>query len=332
MKTWAAKCRDEYLDELLRLEGRGGVEVSTACGGCGEANLLFRCQHQPCFGPGMFCEQCILLRHQVLPTHWIEEWNGRFFVRRGLNELGLEIQLGHPPGYSCPTSTKGHKDFVLINTSGIHFINVNFCHCNSQIKERQQCMRMRGWPSSTKRPRTCATFAVIRLFQILNCLGKVSAHDFLRSLQLLTNNDGLSPLPVRSLARFRHIVRQFCLTLMMKRAGRGHDPSGVKGTAQGELAIRCRACPQPGRNLPDGWNTINWAAMPEDLRYKYFLFLAQDANFRLINRDVSTAAKDPIIGDGLGYFVNNEKYVQFLRAHVSEEEISSCSGFQAIGG
>ncbi|KAJ6603282.1 hypothetical protein DFH09DRAFT_899164, partial [Mycena vulgaris] len=39
---------------------------------------------------------------------------------------------------------------------------------------------------------------------------------------------------------------------------------------------------------------------------------------------------DPIIGDGFGYFVNNEKYAKFLCAHVSEEEISSCSGFQAM--
>jgi hypothetical protein len=65
-------------------------------------------------------------------------------------------------------------------------------------------------------------------------------------------------------------------------------------------------------------------------RYKYFLFLAQDCNFRLINRNVSSAAKDPILGDGFGYFVNNGKYVEFLRGHVSEEEISSCSGFQAM--
>lgn len=56
------------------------------------------------------------------------------------------------------------------------------------------------------------------------------------------------------------------MTLMMKRAGRGHDSSGVKGTGQGELALQCRACPQPGKNLPNGWDQINWDAMPEDLR------------------------------------------------------------------
>jgi hypothetical protein len=67
-----------------------------------------------------------------------------------------------------------------------------------------------------------------------------------------------------------------------------------------------------------------------DLRYIYFQYLAQDCNFRLINRDVSSAAKDPIIGDGFGYFVNNKKYALYLRTHVSKEEISSCSGFQAM--
>ncbi|KAJ7754745.1 hypothetical protein B0H14DRAFT_2404934, partial [Mycena olivaceomarginata] len=85
----------------------------------------------------------------------------------------------------------------------------------------------------------------------LNCLGKVSAHDFLKSLELLTNNDGLNPVPDRRRA-FRHIVRQYRITSMMKRAGRGHNPSGVHGTAQGELALQCRACPQAGMNLPDG--------------------------------------------------------------------------------
>ncbi|KAF8182181.1 hypothetical protein K438DRAFT_1975719 [Mycena galopus ATCC 62051] len=129
---------------------------------------------------------------------------------------------------------------------------------------------------------------------------------------------------------FRHIVRQYRMTLMMKRAGRGHDPSGVKGTAQGQLALQCRMCPQDGKNLPDGWDKIDWDKMPKDLRYKYFLFLAQDCNFRLINRNVGSAAKDPIVGDGLGYFVNHARYTEYLRKHVSEEEISSCSGFQAM--
>ncbi|KAJ6475387.1 hypothetical protein C8R45DRAFT_1102680 [Mycena sanguinolenta] len=313
MLTWASH-QDEYLDEMLRLEGRGYPAIYSKCGGCGEADPRYRCTLQACYGPGLFCKSCIVARHAVLPTHWIQEWNGIFFVRRALKDLGLVIQLSHPPGFGCPSPLSAHTHYVVIDVTGIHHVKVNFCH---------------WWPATVRGPRTCATFSVVRLFQIMNCLGKISAHDYLRSLELLTNNDGLSPAPDCRRA-FRHIVRQYRTTLMMKRAGRGHNMSGVRGTTQGELALPWRACPQDGRNLPSGWNNINWGEMPEDLRYKYFLFLAQDCNFRLINRNVSSAAKDPILNDGFSYFMNHEKYVEFLRGHISEEEISSCSGFQAM--
>ncbi|KAK7005420.1 CxC2 domain-containing protein [Favolaschia claudopus] len=292
-------------------------------------------------------------QHAALPTHWVQEWNGCFFERRLLKSLGLVIQLGHPVGYSCASSSKAIKTFTVIDISGIHNVDVNFCDCDSRLERRQQLMRACWWPATARDPQTVGTFAVIRLFHLLNCLGKLSSHDFLRSLEMLTNSDGLTPLPVRSFSihvqyilnkhrivdAFHHIISQYrkvavrhVRTLMMKRAGRGHDPAGVHGTTQGELALTCRACPQPGRNLPDGWDRINWDEMPkdEDLRYKYFLFLAQDCNFRMINRNVSSAAKDPILADGQGYFVNYARYSEFLRTHVSEEEVSSCAGFQAL--
>lgn len=41
--------------------------------------------------------------------------------------------------------------------------------------------------------------------------------------------------------------------MMLKRAGRGHDPDGIDNTAAGELAVECPACPHPGKNLPVGW-------------------------------------------------------------------------------
>ncbi|KAJ7306865.1 hypothetical protein DFH08DRAFT_720597 [Mycena albidolilacea] len=328
MLTWTLH-QDEYLDELLRLEGRGYAAIYSTCGGCQKLNPTFRCEHQTCLGPSLYCQACIVARHSALPTHWIQEWNGNFFERRALKTLGLVIQLGHPVGYSCPNPLKAIKTFVVIDVTGVHNVDVNFCQCDGRLEKRQQLMRVSWWPATARDPQTCATLAVVRLFQLLNCLGKLSAHDFLRSLEFLTNNDGLAPVPDRRRA-FRHIIRQYRTTLRMKRAGRGHDLSGVNGTAQGELALQCRACPQPGRNLPDGWDNINWDAMPEDLRYKYFLFLAQDCNFRLINRNVSSETKDPIVGDGHGYFVNHGRYSDFLRTQVSEDEISSCSGFQAL--
>ncbi|KAJ7928681.1 hypothetical protein B0H13DRAFT_1597258, partial [Mycena leptocephala] len=257
--------RDDFLDETLRLEGRGDHDIYSQCGGCGTADPRYRCSRQACHGPGLFCATCIVENHAVLPTHWIEEWQGDFFQRTSLANLGLIIQLGHPPGFSCDTAHAGHSVFVLIDLSGIHEIKVRFCSCNAQIKHWQQLMRASWWPATVLDPSTCATFAVIRLFQIMNCLGKISAHDFMRSLELLTNNDGLNP-PVNRRRVFRQIVRQYRTTLMMKRAGRGHALSGVNGTGQGELALDCRACPHDGKNVPPGWNNINWDAMPEDLR------------------------------------------------------------------
>lgn len=50
-----------------------------------------------------------------------------------------------------------------------------------------------------------------------------------------------------------HMVREYRHLQMCKRAGRAHDLKGIEGTAAGELAIPCRACPHPGINLPDSW-------------------------------------------------------------------------------
>ncbi|KAK6997432.1 CxC2 domain-containing protein [Favolaschia claudopus] len=312
-QTWVA-LRGEYLDEMLRLEGRGSPGTYSACASCGSPDPSYRCENQTCYGPGMFCGSCIVERHEVLPTHWIQRWVDNCFERVSLAELGLVVQLGHTPGATCGAVRRGKYKFTVIDVNGIHNVAVQFCECDSRIKARQQLMRVCWWPATALDPSTCATFGVIRLFQNLNCLGKISSFHFLRSLELLTNADGLNALPNRRRA-FIHIVRQHRMMEMMKRAGRGHSPS---------------ACPQNGKNLPMGWNTINWAEMPDDLRYKYFTFLAEDANFRLINRNVSTEERDPVIDDGMGYFVNREMYKEYLRNHVDEEEISTCSGFQAM--
>jgi hypothetical protein len=91
---------------------------------------------------------------------------------------------------------RGKHKFTLIDVNGIHNVAVQFCECDSRLKHWQQLMRVCWWPATVRDPSTCATFGVLRLFQNVNCLGKVSSFHFLRSLELLTNNDGLNPLPV----------------------------------------------------------------------------------------------------------------------------------------
>ena len=57
------------------------------------------------------------------------------------------------------------------------------------------------------------------------------------------------------------VVREYSHLSMLKRGGRGHRESGAAGTAAGELAVLCPACPQVGMNLPP-----NWEAVPEAKR------------------------------------------------------------------
>ncbi|KAF8135325.1 hypothetical protein K438DRAFT_1786899 [Mycena galopus ATCC 62051] len=106
---------------------------------------------------------------------------------------------------------------------------------------------------------------------------------------------------------FMLIVRQWREVKRMKRFKRGHEDRRVCGTKQGELALMCRACPQVGWNLPDRWEKIETL-----FRFIYWLFLAQDTNFRLSNRNISSEVTDPILGDGFAMFMANTKRTKGL--------------------
>ncbi|KAJ7737472.1 hypothetical protein B0H14DRAFT_3898421 [Mycena olivaceomarginata] len=258
-------------------------------------------------------------------------WNGTNFVRgrRWLQKLSLRVQLGHPPGVVCPYWQAAAHDFVLYDLTGVHEMNVDFCGCprdaqpDSPPEERRtQLLRACWWPATITAPNTCATFRALRHFQIINCLGKLSAYNFLRGLEMCTNHDGLDKPPDRR-RPFMHIVRQWREVKHHKRAKRGHDEGGIAATKQGELAIPCRACPLPP----------NWEKIDPFYRFIYIVFLAADANFRLGNRCVSSEASDPILGDGFGYFCRRhgeDGYYAHIAKHVDEEEISNCSGFRAM--
>ncbi|KAJ7611265.1 hypothetical protein FB45DRAFT_1119943 [Roridomyces roridus] len=177
-----------------------------------------------------------------------------------------------------------------------------------------------GWtPLDVLNPNTCATFQLLRCFQILNCLGKLSAYDFLRGLERCTNDNGLDSIPDRR-KPFMYIMRQWREVKRMKRHKRGHRQGGARGAKRGELAKKCRSCPQPG------WNVDIQAVQNADpiYRFIYFLFLAQDANFRLSNRNVSSEPADPILGDGLVFFCQREGedgYKAHIEKHANDRRV-----------
>ncbi|KAI0054472.1 hypothetical protein BV25DRAFT_1817015, partial [Artomyces pyxidatus] len=317
--------RDEYLDESLRAEGRSPYIGDQTCRSCHRgAPADVRCRE--CVGGELTCSECACRRHVQMPLHKMERWTGSFFVRVELIDLGLVVQLGHPPGIACAYRSAPRKEFTVLHTNGIHKVRLYFCGCGAceGVPQWKQLRRFGWWPATPLEPQTAATCQVLKQFHLLSLQGKVTAYDYYRTLVLLTDNTGLVAFPDR-LSSFMNIIRQYRHIQMVKRGGRGHALEGISGARPGECAVLCPACPQPGLNLPE-----NWQEAAPDKQWLFRRIIAMDANFRLKNRLRSSAALDPGFHTGLAYFIEEEGYNAHVSKYATQEEISTCSGFAAV--
>ncbi|KAJ7242248.1 hypothetical protein C8J57DRAFT_1557922 [Mycena rebaudengoi] len=351
LKQWVRDHRDEFLDELLRWEGRGDHRSIEACEDCRAAKLAADNRraadvpktdppdaaapstepHDPptvphnavpaqgdhrctdCIGGGqLLCAPCLVRRHRHQPLHRIQFWNGEYFVPKTLRELGLRMQLGHWAGYEhrCPVPEPVRNDvFVLIDDHGIHEVSLDFCGCGSGVSHNVQLLRAGLYPATTTSPRTAATFSVLRRFHLLSFESKCSSYEFYHSLARETDNGGVKP-PRNRYHEWRRMTRE----------------QGLWGPEPGECALLCPACPHPGKNLPEGWETA-----ADDEKFLYALFLAIDANFRLKRKDVSSEEKDPGLGPGWAFFCEVGSYMQHVEKHWKEpQERSRCVAHDAV--
>ncbi|KAF7797641.1 hypothetical protein EIP86_008841 [Pleurotus ostreatoroseus] len=254
-------------------------------------------------------------------------WNGRFFKKIDLKDIGLVVQLGHAPGEKCPAPSPAPRDFLVIHTNGFHPINVLYCQCDRVHiagTRVQQLLRSELFPATMQDPHTCCTFRVLETFHILTLQSKINQYDYYKSLEKLTDNTGLR-MRYDRLKSFLRMVREWRHLKALKRAGRGHESGGIDATGPGDLCVRCPACPRPGFNLP-----ANWQDAPDDVKFIYTMFIAIDANFRLKRRAISNETRDPALGSGLGYFVEDTTYRAHLAEYVDQEEICTCTGLAAL--
>ncbi|KAJ7683630.1 hypothetical protein B0H14DRAFT_2422380 [Mycena olivaceomarginata] len=249
---------------MLRRDGCIWPSGAEFCFGCCKppdtGQFLSRCKD--CFGDQLLCADCMVATHGTNPLHRIEvsglfRWDGGCFVPSSLRKLGLRVQLGHPPGECCSEPFPLNlSHFIVLHTNGIHDVAIDVCDCKRQLwaGPPEEQLQHAGWfPATDHRPRTCATVEMLDHFLLQTYQAKTTMYDYYSVLEKTTNNTGIKP-PNRYHA-FLRMVREYSHLLMLKRAGRGHAISGVMGTQQGELAMRCPCCPIPGVNLPDGWET-----------------------------------------------------------------------------
>jgi hypothetical protein len=90
--------------------------------------------------------------------------------------------------------------FTVLHTNGIHRINLVFCNCkvtpdmSEDEKTREynrQLLEVGWWPSTNTEPQSAATIKMLRLFHLLNLNGALAATEFYRSLEDLTDPEGL---------------------------------------------------------------------------------------------------------------------------------------------
>lgn len=102
MYMWKTEKRDAYLLQIL---AQKAPVIQHFCAGCSAVRgVNWKCT--TCLGEHRFCRTCMKNRHDHLPFHKIQRWNGRYFQRAELWEVGVQIHLGHC-GDACPTNQWG---------------------------------------------------------------------------------------------------------------------------------------------------------------------------------------------------------------------------------
>ncbi|KZT04662.1 uncharacterized protein LAESUDRAFT_657482, partial [Laetiporus sulphureus 93-53] len=315
---------NEWLAELLRHEGRCGF-TEEKCPRCQGATAEIRCVD--CDDLTLYCQECTVVMHKQNPYHRLKVWVQTHFRRKTLKDAGLRIQVGHPSSMRCRNPERAWgDDFVVMDISGIHSVGLDFCNCEMAQPHDIQLLRAQLFPATSDNPKTAATFRLLEHFHLLSTQANISGFRFYSMLERRTDNTGLDT-PKDRYPELMRMMRQWRHLKMLKRFGRGHDPSGVSGTTPGSCAVECPACPHPGKNLPD-----NWKEAPPERRWLYRLFLGMDANFRLKRKNVSSDAADPGLNTGIAFFIEEKRYKAHIKMYgkVIKEETSTCNNHDAV--
>ncbi|KAJ7690749.1 hypothetical protein B0H17DRAFT_1159968 [Mycena rosella] len=320
-----------FLNETVRCDGLGDSLGAVACGCCLEVaegdvppvpEELFKCND---CGDFLQCKACVISQHTVQPLHVLKKWTGEFWDDITIDELDVVYQVGHG-GHRCRKPLEPARTMVVVHTNGIHTISFRYCGCDrsDHASNIQQLLRNSWYPASTIDPATCATFEVLELYRLLNVVGNINVHDFVRTLERQTNSTKVKPIPDRYKA-FGRMTRQYAFLKRAKRAGRAHDILGLDATPLGGCTVLCWACPQDGKNLPAGWRDVAL-----EFRFLYMLLLAVDASFRLKNRIRKNEVYNPSFGSGWGHLVEEKPYKKHLKNYVAEKDVSTCIAFAAL--
>jgi hypothetical protein len=124
--------------------------------------------------------------------------NTTFYKDMTLRNIRLVVLLGHN-GTKCPAPSDIQTEFMVVDGSGLHVLNIQFCRCHhisSASYPHIQLLHVSWFPSSLHHPHLTFTFDVLNSFHLLTLQGKTSAYDFYTSISHKTDNTGVVKIKV----------------------------------------------------------------------------------------------------------------------------------------
>ncbi|KAF7290181.1 hypothetical protein MIND_01331500 [Mycena indigotica] len=278
---------------------------------CGEPGL-FTCTQ--CVGRQMLCKACVVHQHIRHPFHRIFEWKqdtyGAAFSPVSLIDLGL-VWSACMNGFSpCPYAPDDH-----IPPSKLTVAAVNGLHLVALYERWEQLIQLRLFPATFALPRTAFDFDALEQFHVQSLTSKITAYDYIRSLEKLT--DVAFPHDVTD--RYREFARSFRIWRFLtleRRSGQEHGiDEHVPHRTGGGLAVRCPACPEIEFNISEQ----EIEALPDELKYTSRLVLSADANFKAQRKNKKTKedSADVALNGGHAFFPDDKLFGEYLKAATS---------------
>ena len=177
--------------------------------------------------------------------------------------------LGEP--HIGRTSRSGNPLLTMVNQNGVFDMEVLYCICPNAGERDEQLLQAHLFPSSFKQIETVFTFSALDNFLTDNLECKTTAQQYFSKLQSITNWMFPDNVPVHldcficnifhanQLGKnlYKQLLRASRQWRDLKNrmeSGLGH-PHENGNPSNGSMSIFCPACPQPGINLPDDWQS-----------------------------------------------------------------------------
>ncbi|KAI6026681.1 hypothetical protein BKA83DRAFT_4124303 [Pisolithus microcarpus] len=200
----------------------------------------------------------------------------------------------------------GAKYLTIIDVTGVHFVLVRACQCPNAASYHMQLFRAKLCPSTFEKPSTTFTFSVLDDFLRDNVECGTSGMNYYSKLRRVTSNV-FPHLVVDRYQELLRVARQWRLLKLLKWNGFQDNKNCSK---DGDLALFCAACPQPGIN--------------------YTRTVVMDGNFKAEHMHERQPDDQVWLMDGRGFMVTNPPYRAYLKATPHITEKSPCNNHKAI--